>query len=258
MNNQVTFLGTGTSQGVPVILCECEVCTSKNIKDNRTRSSIWIRWNDLDIIVDTGPDFRTQILKHTPPKVDAVLFTHGHKDHVAGLDDIRAYNHKFNKKIDIYADLNTQETLGREFQYVFDDFFKYPGIPELNIHTIQRDTPLKIGNHEIMPIQVLHYKLEVFGFRFGDFTYLTDAKYIPDDQWKYLEGTKTLVLNALRREPHISHFNLKEAIEVAQRVNANQTYFTHISHLLGLHDEVSKELPENIFLAYDGLTIQIE
>ncbi len=256
MNNQVTFLGSGTSQGVPVILCDCEVCISKNNKDNRTRSSIWIHWNGLDIVVDTGPDFRAQILKHTPPKIDAILFTHGHKDHVAGLDDIRAYNHKFQKKIDIYADLNTQETLGREFQYIFNGF-KYPGIPELNMHTIHRDTTLQIGNQEIMPIQVLHYKLDVYGFRFGDFTYLTDANYIPEDQWKYLKGTKTLVLNALRKETHISHFNLEEAIEVAQIVDADQTYFTHISHLLGLHDEVSKELPEKIHLAYDGLTIQI-
>lgn len=256
MNNQVTFLGTGTSQGVPVILCNCEVCQSQNPKDKRTRTSIWVQYQGLDLIVDTGPDFRAQILKNTPSKVDAVLYTHGHKDHVAGLDDIRAYNHKFKKDIDLYVDDFTEDVLKREFIYVFSDF-KYPGIPELALHKIKRDQTIDIQGVQIQPIQLLHYKLEVFGFRFGDFTYITDANFIPEDQWKYIEGTKTLVLNALRKEDHISHFTLAQAIEVAQKVGAEHTYFTHISHQLGLHDKVNLELPENIHLAYDGLTIQI-
>lgn len=256
MNNEVTFLGTGTSQGVPVILCKCNVCQSSHHKDKRWRSSIWVHWNGLDLIVDTGPDFRAQMLKYTPPKIDAVLYTHGHKDHTAGLDDIRAYNHQFNTAIDIYADQNTQEILRREFLYIFSDF-KYPGIPELNLHTIEKNKAIIIQQQNILPIQLLHYKLEVFGFRFGSFTYLTDANNIPKDQWKWIEGTEILVLNALRKEPHLSHFTLAEAMAIAEKIGAKKTYFTHISHQMGLHEEVNKSLPEDMFLAYDGLKVSI-
>src|SRR5690625_984739 len=256
MSNSVTFLGTGTSQGVPVILCKCEVCQSNNFKDKRYRSSIWVQYAGLDIIIDTGPDFRSQILSHTPPKIDAVLYTHGHKDHIAGMDDIRAYTHLSDKPMDIYLDEETEQNLRREYHYVFSDF-KYPGIPEVQLHRIEKDKIIRINEVKIQPIQVLHYKLQVFGFRFGNFTYLTDANFIPKDQWGYLEGTEILVINALRRTKHISHFTLEEAIEIAEKLKVKKAYFTHISHFLGLHEEVSKELPSNMFLAYDGLSIQI-
>lgn len=256
MSNHVTFLGTGTSQGVPVILCQCEVCLSSNRKDKRWRSSIWVHWNGLDIIVDTGPDFRAQMLTYLPPKIDAVLYTHGHKDHTAGLDDIRAYNHHFKQAIDIYVDSNTETSLKKEFHYIFSDY-KYPGIPEINVHNIEKNHAIFIQNEKIQPIQLLHYKLEVYGFRFGNFTYLTDANKIPSDQWKWIKGTETLVLNALRKEKHIAHFTLSEAIEIAHKVGAKDTYFTHISHQMGLHDEVNLTLPKGMYLSYDGLKVPI-
>jgi len=249
----ITFLGTGTSQGVPVIACNCEVCLSADKHDKRLRSSILIEAEDKVISIDSGPDFRYQMLRANVQRLDAIVFTHEHKDHVAGMDDIRAFNYKQNAPIDIYADERVQKALAREFPYIFDGT-GYPGIPQVKMHTIALD-PFMIGNVELIPIEVFHYKLPIKGFRIKDFTYLTDAKTIPDTEREKIRGTKTLVINALQKETHISHFTLSEAIAFANDIGAETTYFTHISHRLGKHADVSKELPEGIELAYDGLKL---
>jgi phosphoribosyl 1,2-cyclic phosphate phosphodiesterase len=250
---KVTFLGTGTSQGVPVIACNCDVCTSQNPLDVRLRSSILIESDEKTIVIDTGPDFRYQMLRAKVQKLDAVVFTHSHKDHIAGLDDVRAFNYKQQSAMDVFANQQVQEALKREFYYIFSDF-KYPGIPLLNIHDIALD-PFSIGDIDLIPIEVLHYKLPVLGFRVKDFTYITDAKTVAETERRKIKGSKILVLNALQKEKHISHFTLKEAIDFAQEIGAEQTYFTHISHRLGKHEDISKELPDGINLAYDGLVI---
>jgi phosphoribosyl 1,2-cyclic phosphate phosphodiesterase len=251
----ITFLGTGTSQGVPVIACGCEVCTSTDARDNRLRTSILIEAEDKTIVVDSGPDFRYQMLRAGVKHLDAIVFTHEHKDHIAGMDDIRAFNYKQNSPIDIYADLRVQKALVREFPYVFDGA-GYPGIPQVMIHPIDLH-PFPIGDTIFTPIEVLHYKLPILGFRIKDFTYITDAKTIPKTEKEKIKGTKTLVINALQKQSHISHFTLDEAIDFANEVGAEKTYLTHISHRLGTHFEVSKELPVNIELAYDGLKLII-
>lgn len=252
---KITFLGTGTSQGVPIIACQCPICLSKNPKDNRLRSSLLIQTHNGNLVIDSGPDFRQQMLRQKVTDLRALLFTHGHKDHTAGMDDIRAFNYILQKPIDIYADNATIQVLKKDFDYAFSDK-KYPGVPELEIHEIINQ-PFCIDQTVITPIEVLHYKLPVYGFRINDFTYITDANYISDTEKNKIKGSRILVLNALRKEPHISHFSLSEAITLAQEIGAEQTYFTHISHQLGLHEEVQSLLPENIYLAYDGLTIEI-
>jgi phosphoribosyl 1,2-cyclic phosphate phosphodiesterase len=252
---KITFLGTGTSQGVPIIACQCPICLSANPKDNRLRSSILIHTQDGNLVIDSGPDFRQQMLRQKVDDLRALIFTHGHKDHTAGMDDIRAFNYILQKPIDIFADETTIKVLKKDFDYAFSDK-KYPGVPELNVHEIKNEA-FNIGETNINPIEVLHYKLPVYGFRINDFTYITDANFIADIEKEKIKGSKILVLNALRKEPHISHFSLSEAIALAQEIGAEQTYFTHISHQLGLHDEVQSQLPENIYLAYDGLTIEI-
>lgn len=251
---QVTFLGTGTSQGVPFIGCPCPVCNSADARDRRLRCSVWIEAPGVSIVIDSGPDFRYQMLRAGVRKLDAIVFTHGHKDHLAGLDDIRPYNYFSQKPVAVYATTETQDALRREFSYIFNNL-TYPGIPQIDLHTITATEPFVIGGLEIVPIRLLHYKMEVLGFRIGDFTYITDANYIAPDELRKVQGSKALVLNALRREPHISHFTLEEAIAVAQRAGAEQTFFTHISHQLGLHKDVEAELPDGIRLAYDGLTL---
>jgi len=250
-----TFLGTGTSQGVPIIACQCPICLSSNPKDNRLRSSLLIQTQDGNLVIDSGPDFRQQMLRNKVADLRALLFTHGHKDHTAGMDDIRAFNYILQKPIDIYADKATIQVLKKDFDYAFSDK-KYPGVPELEIHEITNQR-FSIDQTIITPIEVLHYKLPVYGFRINDLTYITDANYISETEKNKIKGSRILVLNALRKEPHISHFSLSEAIALAQEIGAQQTYFTHISHQLGLHDEVQSQLPENIYLAYDGLTIEI-
>jgi phosphoribosyl 1,2-cyclic phosphate phosphodiesterase len=250
---KVTFLGTGTSQGIPVIACGCEVCTSKDPRDNRLRTSIHLDINGQSIVVDTGPDFRQQMLRANIKTLDAVIFTHAHKDHIAGMDDIRAYNFFQQKAIPIYADKIVQEGLRRDFFYVFADE-KYPGIPEVEMHTIE-NKPFVVEGTPITPVQVWHYKLPVLGFRFGDFTYITDANKIDAAEKEKIKGSKALVLNALRRTEHISHFTLDEAIAIAQELEIPDTYLIHLSHQMGRHADVEKELPKGIHIAYDGLTL---
>lgn len=252
---RITFLGTGTSGGVPMIACGCEVCISTDQKNKRLRSSILVQSKNTTLIVDTTPDFRTQMLRENVKKLDAILFTHPHKDHVAGLDDIKAYNYFQQKPMDVYANTLTQEALRREFSYIFTEN-KYPGIPSVNLHTITNQ-PFVIGDITVAPIQVWHLKMPVLGFRFGDFTYITDANRIDEKEKEKIKGSKILVLNALRKKEHISHFTLVQAIDLVKELNIPQAFFTHISHQLGLHDDVNEELPPGIQLAWDGLQIEI-
>jgi phosphoribosyl 1,2-cyclic phosphate phosphodiesterase len=252
---QITFLGTGTSQGVPLIACECSVCSSANEKDKRLRSSILVQLQGLDIVVDSGPDFRQQILRSGIKKLDALLFTHAHKDHIAGMDDIRGFNFKMKTAVDVYCTEQVEKQMHQEFHYIFSEI-KYPGIPELSIHRIDKNSHIDVKGMHIQPIEVMHYKLPVLGFRFHDFVYITDANFISETEKLKMKGCDTLVLNALRREQHVSHFSLQEALDLIAELKPKRTYLTHISHQLGLHDEVSNELPPNVFLAYD--TLQIE
>jgi len=252
---KVTFLGTGTSQGVPVIACDCPVCTSQNPCDKRLRVSVLVETNGKSLLIDSGPDFRYQMLRAKVKHLDAILFTHEHKDHIAGLDDVRAFNYRTQKAIDVYAHTRVQHALKREFAYVFSDY-KYPGIPQINLHELTNQ-PLTIAGVEIIPIEVMHFLLPVFGFRFGDFTYITDAKTVSEESKALIRGSKVLVINALQREDHISHFTLAEALDFAAEMGAEKTYLTHISHRLGKHEAISAQLPPNIELAYDGLQIEL-
>ena len=252
---KITFLGTGTSQGIPVIACRCEVCSSSNPKDNRLRCSVLVEFNGKTIVIDTGPDFRQQMLKNKVRRLDAVLFTHEHKDHVAGLDDIRAFNFVMKQNMDIYLTDAVEQAIRREFSYIFADT-KYPGIPLINLHRITNH-PFDLFDQTILPIEVMHYQMPVFGYRIGDFTYITDAKSISEIELEKLEGTKILVINALRRETHVSHFTLNEALELIDRIKPQKGYLTHLSHQMGKHEDVMKELPSNVEIAYDGLIIEI-
>ncbi|MEX8546236.1 MAG: MBL fold metallo-hydrolase [Mucilaginibacter sp.] len=252
---RITFLGTGTSQGVPMIACGCAVCTSPDAHDKRLRSSILIEENGKNVVIDSGPDFRYQMLRAEVKHLEAVVFTHEHKDHIAGLDDIRAFNYFQNSAVDVYADLRVQAALKREFSYIFSDY-QYPGIPQINLNTIGLE-PFTAAGIPFIPIEVMHYKLPILGFRIHDFTYITDAKTVSEKETEKIKGSKILVINALQKEKHISHFTLSEAIVFAEKIGAEMTYFTHISHRLGRYEDVSAELPENIRLAYDGLELEI-
>jgi phosphoribosyl 1,2-cyclic phosphate phosphodiesterase len=253
-NFKVTFLGTGTSSGVPMIGCDCEVCTSANPKDKRLRSSIMVQTKYTTVVVDTTPDFRYQMLRLGVKNVDAIIFTHPHKDHIAGLDDVRAFNFHTKKPMEVYANYLTEEALRRDFYYAFSDT-KYPGIPEININTISNE-PFTINDLIIEPILVWHLKMPVLGFRFGPFTYITDANRIEDDEKEKVKGSKAMVVNALRKKEHISHYNLDEAVALVQELQVPNAYFTHISHQLGLHDAIENELPTGIHLSYDGLMLE--
>lgn len=252
---KITFLGTGTSQGVPLIGCTCSVCKSSDPKDNRLRSSVMIEYKNTNIVIDTGPDFRQQMLREKVTKLDAVVFTHEHKDHTAGLDEVRAFNFINQMVMPVYATERVQEALKREFAYIFADL-DYPGIPKIKLHTINDDA-FVVGDMQIQPINVLHYKLPVKAFRIANFTYITDANFISAEEKEKIKGSEVVVINALRRNEHISHFTFQEAIDLANELGAKKTYFTHISHQLGLHQEVTLELPNHIELAYDGLQIEI-
>jgi phosphoribosyl 1,2-cyclic phosphate phosphodiesterase len=252
---KITFLGSGTSQGVPIIACSCDVCNSLNPKDKRLRSSVLIQLGDKNIVVDTGPDFRQQMLNCKIKHLDAILFTHAHRDHLAGLDDIRGFNYIMKQAIDVYCEDIVEAAIKKEFFYAFTEP-KYPGVPEMNLHTITSQ-PFSLFNTQIEPIRVFHYKLPVLGFKINNFVYITDANRIEEQEIEKIKGCDVLVLNALRREHHISHFTLQEAIDMSKRIGAKQTYFTHISHQLGFHDEVENELPNNIHLAYDGQEIEL-
>jgi len=251
---KVTFLGTGTSQGVPVIACNCKVCLSSNPKDKRLRTSALIQADKQNIIIDSGPDFRYQVLRSGIQHLDAILFTHQHRDHIAGLDDVRSFNFLQKKPMPIYGNDLVIEQIKREFNYVFES--KYPGIPQLEIHQMDGN-PFTVENTHIIPIKVLHHKLPVFGFRIQDFTYITDANTIPEEELEKIFGTRILVINALQKDDHISHFTLDEALTVINFIKPKKAYLTHISHNMGLHDEVSSELPSNVELAFDGLSLTI-
>lgn len=252
---KITVLGSGTSQGIPVIACDCEVCTSEDIKDNRLRCSILIEHKGDNYVIDAGPDFRQQLLREKVQTLRAVLFTHEHKDHVAGLDDVRAFNFKENRDMEVFCTVQVEEALHREYQYIFSED-RYPGIPEVNINLIDSEPFVLPNGLPVIPVEVMHYKMPVLGFRFGDFAYITDAKTVEDSEIEKLKGVRILIVNALRKEPHLSHFNLDEALEFIAKVQPETAYLTHISHMFGKHAEVEKELPENVHLAYDGLQFE--
>ncbi len=252
---KITFLGTGTSQGVPVIACNCIICQSEDRRDKRLRTSLLVEAEDQNIVIDAGPDFRQQMLRAEVKKLDSILLTHEHKDHIGGMDDVRAFNYINKKPIDIYSDERVQRAVMREYPYVFSEH-KYPGVPQMNLITID-DKPFQIGNLHIIPVKVHHYRLPVYGFRINDFAYITDANYISEENKKKLTGVKYMVINALRKEKHLSHFNLSEALDLINEISPRKGYITHISHQMGLHSEVSQELPANVELAYDGLVVDI-
>ncbi len=252
---KVTFLGTGTSQGVPVIGCQCEVCTSLDFRDNRLRTSIHIATENNSFIVDAGPDFRQQVLRERIRTLDALLMTHQHKDHTAGLDDVRAFNYLQQKHLPVYGRQEVLDQLKQEFAYAFADF-KYPGIPLIELKSIENQ-PFEINGTPITPIEVIHYRLPVFGFRIGDFTYITDAKSISAEELEKVKGSKIIVLNALQKEAHISHFTLSEAVTLLMELNPQKAFLTHISHRMGTYAEVQRTLPDFIQLAFDGLSFEL-
>ncbi|HLO90183.1 MAG: MBL fold metallo-hydrolase [Chloroflexota bacterium] len=252
---KLTFLGTGTSIGVPVIACNCPVCKSDNPKDKRFRTSAMVTVDNQNIVIDCGPDFRFQMLKQNVDDINAVLFTHEHRDHIAGLDDIRAFNYVLNKSIPIYGSKHVLEAIKTEFPYIFSEG-RYFGAPQLTVNEIDIEC-FKIGNTCIKPIAILHDKLPILGYRIGDLTYITDASYISEPEKEKVRGSKVLVVNALRNSKHVSHFSLSEAIEFINEINPERAYITHISHFLGLYDEVEKKLPENVHLAYDNLIVEV-
>jgi phosphoribosyl 1,2-cyclic phosphate phosphodiesterase len=253
---KITFLGTGTSQGVPVIACECETCISEDTKDKRLRTSILIENADTVIVIDAGPDFRQQMLTEKVKKLDAIILTHEHKDHIAGMDDVRAFNYKSHDEIDIFAEERVQKAVRKEYSYVFAEY-QYPGIPKMRLNLIP-DYGFNVGSLKINPLRVYHYRLPVYGFRIGNFAYITDANYIPEETKEKIFGVKYLVVNALRKEKHISHFSLREAIDFIMQVSPKKAFITHIGHQMGRHKDVSGELPPGIALGYDGLSFQCD
>lgn len=256
-NFSITFLGTGTSQGVPVIGSSHPVCLSDDPKDKRLRVSVLLSWNNFNYIIDCGPDFRQQLLTNPIKRLDGILFTHEHADHVAGIDDIRPFFFR-QGDIPIYAHERVANALKRRYDYIFADEDRYPGAPAVQVNLVDKNNAFKIGGIEVMPIEAFHNRLPVLGYRISDFAYLTDVKTIDEKEISKLRGLKYLVVNALRKEPHHSHFNLDEALEFAQKVDAEKTYLTHISHLMGSHEEVESSLPPNVHLAYDNLKITLD
>ena len=254
---KVYFLGTGTSQGIPVIGSDHPVCKSTDLKDKRLRVSVWISWDNYSYIIDCGPDFRQQMLASNCPKVDGILFTHEHSDHTSGIDDIRPFNFK-QGEIPIYAHQRVLDDLKKRFGYVFETVNKYPGAPSVSTVEVINDQAFSIGNKIVIPVNVMHGNLQVFGYRIDDFAYLTDVKTIDDIEILKLKNLKVLVVNALREEPHDTHFNLQEALDFITLVQPEKAYLTHISHIMGFHEDVQKKLPANVFLAYDNLEITLK
>lgn len=253
---KITFLGTGTSQGVPVIACDCDTCLSKDPRDKRLRTSLLLETRNTILVFDAGPDFRQQMLRENVRRLDAIILTHEHKDHIAGMDDVRAFNYKSQDAIDVYAEERVQVAIKREFEYVFSEK-RYPGVPKIRLNTIPPDM-FKIRDAEIIPVRVRHMDLEIYGFRVGKFAYITDASYVPEESKEKLFGIKYLVINALRKQKHISHFNLREAIDFIREISPKKAFITHISHQMGRYEEVASELPANIMLAYDGLSLEFD
>ncbi len=252
----ITFLGTGTSQGIPVIGSDHPVCLSADPKDKRLRVSVLLRWSNFSYVIDCGPDFRQQMLRENVSKLDGILLTHEHSDHTAGLDDIRPFNFK-QGNLPFYAHPRVFKSLRERFAYIFATVNKYPGAPEIKEIEIDKSTPFIIGGKKVIPIEAMHDTLPVLGFRIENFTYLTDVKTIAEPELEKIKGTKVLVINALREKPHYSHLNVSEALEFIGRVNPEKTYFTHISHLMGFHEEAERKLPKNVHLAYDTLKITV-
>lgn len=252
---KVVILGSGTSQGVPVIACDCHVCASNDPKDKRLRSSIMVSFQDKSFVIDSGPDFREQMLREKVKSLDALIFTHEHKDHMAGMDDIRAFNYRSQKPMEVYCSERVETALRRDYYYVFAAE-RYPGIPQVNMNRIE-NKPFEVEGVTFTPIEVLHYKMPVFGFRIGDFVYITDAKTIDSKERDKVRGAKILIVNALHRSEHLSHFNLEEALDFIADVAPERAYLTHISHLFGTHKEIEKLLPDNVSVAYDGMKIEI-
>ncbi|WP_232304849.1 MBL fold metallo-hydrolase [Maribacter thermophilus] len=253
---KVTFLGTGTSQGIPIIGSDHPVCLSTDSKDKRLRVSVLLSWDEYNYVIDCGPDFRQQMLTNKVKRLDGILFTHEHADHTAGIDDIRPFFFR-QGDIPIYAHKRVVKSLKKRFDYIFETKDRYPGAPAVAINYVDKDMEIELGGQTVVPIEAMHNRLKILGYRIGDFTYLTDVKSMKDEELEKIKGTKVLVVNALRIEPHHSHFNLEEALDFAQRVQPEKTYFTHISHLLGFHEEVEQSLPDNVHLAYDNLSIHI-
>ena len=252
---KITFLGTGTSQGIPIIGSTHPVCLSEDSRDKRLRVSVLVQWDDFSVLIDCGPDFRQQLLRTDCTRIDAVLFTHEHSDHTAGLDDLRPFFYR-QGALDVYAHERVLKSLYKRFDYIFKTENKYPGVLTLNTHSIS-DTPFSIESKTVVPINVLHHLLPIFGYRIDGFAYITDAKTVSDIEVEKLQNLDILVINALRIEPHISHFNLEEALDFIKLVNPKRAFLTHISHHLGFHKDIEKTLPENVYLAYDQLQISL-
>lgn len=254
---RLIFLGTGTSQGVPVIACNCPICSSQNPRDRHLRTSALIETDGGEnILIDIGPDFREQMLREHVCRLDGILITHAHRDHVGGIDDIRSFNYVQNRKMDIYCNREARTAIERDYHYIFD-YHQFPGLPEANMHELSGNEPFRIGNTQVMPVKAMHKDLPILGYRIGPLAYITDANFIAPDQLDKLAGVDTLVINALRKQKHFSHFCLPESLEIIRQLHPRQAYLTHVSHEMGLYDEVSAELPPHVQIAYDGLKITI-